>query len=169
MRWALKLNQLAPGPGGLFTSRYGEAGTARGLRRGRGRRCGGGEGSAGGRAPGWWEVVSVGVVVSKVGKWYDPSGWQPGGSEVIARLPPRRVVGCIAFELQGGRSNCTQTLLSIVLLVTARCGRSRAGPYLSRRPSVCVVAVRSPTSSRERAGGGAPVGSGRGSPGNGAR
>ena len=143
MRWALKLNQLAPGPGGLFTSRYGEAGTARGLRRGRGRRCGGGEGSAGGRAPGWWEVVSVGVVVSKV--------------------------GCIAFELQGGRSNCTQTLLSIVLLVTARCGRSRAGPYLSRRPSVCVVAVRSPTSSRERAGGGAPVGSGRGSPGNGAR
>ena len=32
--WALKLNQLAPGAGGPFTSRQGEVSTARGLRRG---------------------------------------------------------------------------------------------------------------------------------------
>ena len=32
--WALKLNQLAPGAGGPFTSRQGEVSTERGLRRG---------------------------------------------------------------------------------------------------------------------------------------
>jgi len=54
-------------------------------------------------------------------------------------------------------------------LFTSRNDEAGTARGLSRRPSVCVVAVRSPTSSRERAGGGAPVGSGRGSLGNGAR